>query len=61
MKLTAGEEEVFEFLDELKNSGKQNMFDNLAQEIEDEFGYIREESKRIAKLWTLKNFGTAEK
>jgi len=58
MKLTAGEKEVFEFLDELKNSGEKNMLDNLAQDIEDEFGYIREESKRIAKLWTAKNFGS---
>jgi len=57
MKLTAGEKEVFDFLDDLKDSGEKNMLDNLAQDIEDEFGYTREESKRMAKLWTAKNFG----
>jgi hypothetical protein len=58
MKLTAGEQEVFDFLDDLKESGEKNMLDNLAHDIEDEFGYTREESKRMAKLWTEKNFGT---
>ncbi len=58
MKLTAGEKEVFDFLDELKDSGEKNMLDNLAQDVEDEFGYVREEAKRIAKLWTVKNFGS---
>ena len=59
-KLTAGEQEVFDFLDELKDSGEKNMLDNLAHDIEDEFGYVREESKRLAKLWTEKNFGDEE-
>jgi hypothetical protein len=56
--ITAGEQEVFDFLDELKDSGEKNMLDNLAQDIDDEFGYVREESKRIAKLWTSKNFSS---
>ena len=59
-KVTGGELEVFEFLDELKESGDRNMLDNLAHVIEDEFGYVREESKRLAKLWT-KNFDSTGK
>ena len=50
-KVTAGEQEVLDFLDELKDSGERNMLDKIAQVIEDEFGYVREESKRLYKLW----------
>ena len=59
-KPTGGELEVFEFLDELKSSGDRNMFDNLAHVIEDEFGYVREESKRLGKLWTINHDPTGK-
>ena len=48
---TEGEIEVFEFLNELRDSGEKNMLDNLAHDIELEFGYVKEESKRLHRLW----------
>jgi hypothetical protein len=56
-KITAGEQEVFDFLDELKDSGEKNMLDNLAHDIEDEFGYVQSEARRLHRLWITENFG----
>jgi hypothetical protein len=57
MKLTPGEQEVFDFLDELRDSGEKNVFDNMAHEIEDEFGYVRSEAMRLHRLWIAERFG----
>jgi hypothetical protein len=56
MKLTPGEKEVFDFLDELRDSGEKNMLDNLAHDIENEFGYIPSEARRLHRLWVTEVF-----
>ncbi len=56
MKITAGEQEVFDFMNEIKESGEKNMLDNLAHDIEEEFFYTRSESKRLHRLWVELEF-----
>jgi hypothetical protein len=59
-KATAGEIEVFEFLNDIRDEGETNMLDNLAHDIESEFGYVREECQRLHRLWVKNVFSNPD-
>ncbi len=50
LELTEDEQEIFEFLDELRESGETNMF-GAASYIQNEFGSDRKESRSFLKKW----------
>ena len=59
-KATGGEMEVFEFLNDLRDEGEKNMLDNIAHDIESEFGYTMSESRRLHRLWIKNVFNNPE-
>ena len=53
-KATQDEQEVFEFLNDLRESGDTNMF-GASPYVEREFGFSRSEARSLVSLW-MANF-----